>query len=172
MFNARRDKAKPWLQDDSSLSDDSNDSNNNLLRQQKRFRHNQTEDINAAMARMAANQAYNPPNPISVASIPTNPPYGGVHHAQFHDEETSLVNSKTGDGLETGYHRESKYSHAGRPFPGTSHIATQISGDMLHHQLQNLNKRERKYSVAKKNRNLKQLVFVFKKFSVNWIWMR
>ena len=161
MFNPRRDKGKPWLQDDSSLSSDSEESNNNLLRQQKRFRHNQTEQMNAAMARMASNQAYNQPNPMAVVSMPTNPPYGGVH-AQFHHEETSLVNSKTGDGLETGFHRESKYSHAGRPFSGPSHVGTQMSGEMLH-QMQNFNKRERKYSVPKKKQKSKTIGYRIQK---------
>ena len=183
MYNSRRDKSKPWLQDDSLLSsEDSDDNNNTLLRQQKRFRLNQTEQMNAAMARMAANQAYTQPEAMAVATMPSmalsnmpsNTPYTGAGHAEFHHEETSqrsLVNSKTGDGLETGFYRQSKSSHAGRPFSSPSHVGGQMMAAQMLQQMQKVNKRERNYSVTKKKKQPKTIAYriqsIFNKVETN-----
>ena len=74
MFNGRPDKGNQlWLQDDSSLSSDSADSINQM--HTKRFRLNQTEQMNAVIARMAANQYANQSQQVPVASMVLNPAY-------------------------------------------------------------------------------------------------
>lgn len=137
MFNGRPDIGNQlWLQDDSSLSSDSVDSINQM--HTKRFRHNQTEQINAAIARMAGNQYPNQSQQVPVASMAPNSAYNAAR-AEFHQhDETSLVNSTTKDGMETAFHRESKTYHGGKSFPYPTHITSHMTCQMMHHQMHKL----------------------------------
>ena len=126
MFNAslRREKDRQlWLGDASSLSSSSSDSNKMKT---KRYRHHRSEE--SLDPRMASNPSL---------------------HTEYHQlEERSLMNSSnTRDGLETGFYRERKSSHARRPFSEPSHISDEIVG----HRSRN-NKRDHNYSVTKRNR--------------------
>ena len=113
--------------------------------------------MNEAMARMASNPYGNQTEQMNEARMASNPSFRG--HAEFHQlKERPLMNSKIRDGLETGLYCERKTSHAGRPFSNLSCISGQMSGQMMHHQMQNRNKRERKYSVPKNACNKKEKI--------------
>ena len=136
MFNAslRREKNRQlWLGDASSLSSSSSESNKMKA---KRYRHRRSEE--SLEPRMASNPSL---------------------HTEYHQlEERSLMNSSnTRDGLETGFYRERKSSHARRPFSEPSHISDEIVG----HRSRN-NKRDHSYSVPKSNRKKENKTISYK----------